>query len=545
MFNIVDKAFKTLVLTDFGRHRVLEHITGKAHPEITRRVGIHNIEGYNLTHVVFGDYHYTDGYGTDVTEVGHPTATVELKESNISMVNNTFVISAELESRSDIREIGVYETINGKRYLFAYIACIMIKRPPTNLLFKIILNISLEMSFIDFDYQDYDVVLKEGSDGQGYAVKESLEDMYDSLTRVQFDLERCIQKNARLIGFNKANVYYNTELKIAECFSTVLLVTRFNKVLTRFIDESMTDYYIFPSRTSYNYKLKNFVDETAYMEVVGDIFDSNKDHIDFTRPTTISYTGTITSMDKCGTIFAKAKSSPDSDEGYLEFVISADDVTDPSSERYLKFTAHSYDMSLEQQLTMENAPEFEPQLVGEYSIVYYITKDTDIYKNVHDRECTFTFTFNGDKDNPKFEFYLNDIHITSDEKIDAGLVQVDNFNYSAPPIMGDFVDDIYGDIDESQLDYKELRRIRILREAAERHYNLRRKYYESFRDDCTLKNYSTFMKSEPLNTSDDDDRFYVTPQYYTLNTIIPSSIVTFSKELPYEDIVFLANVSRS
>ena len=601
MLSIVDKTYKTLILTDYGRKRVLENVAN-----------IHSgtISGFNLTHVCFGNK-LNPGYDTSISEMGNTVSAIELTEDNIMQINNTFYIQIDIESTFDIREIGIYETDGNFRYLFAYLSGIELKKAPPKLPFKVYLNISLEESFMDFDFKDYLIDLKKGD----YASQEGLRIMYDALSKVQINLERCVQKNARVLGFNRANVYYNEQKSISEYFNTFLLLDRFSKVVKRFDGNDMTDYFVFPEVNKTSYTLKNLIDPESMMNVRGAISSANKDNINFTKASSIVYTGTISSMASLGTIVAK--SDPKNDKCYFEFTITSDNIADPEAEAYLKFSAYSYDISLEQQLTVDNAKIKEPTLVGEYSIIYRIIQDNEVYKNFLNKECTFSFVFNGSEEDPKFDFYINDTLITSDEKIEEGFVTVSNFMFVRPPSfvdfndeirydliqdeeegeiikisanMPDYVSNIYedtyyevlseedidklkflgvfdelprgteivsnydettGNVTEDNIqvtnntpDLEYLRQRKIVGDITWRNYNIRHEFYKNMQASCTLKNYSAFIKTDVVDAGTVEHR-YETMQYYTIDTVKPASIVTFAKALSKDEIVYLSNINRS
>ena len=601
MFSIVNKTYKTLILTDYGRKRVLENVAN-----------IHSgtISGFNLTHVCFGNK-LNPGYDTSISEMGNTVSAIELTEDNIMQINNTFYIQIDIESTFDIREIGIYETDGNFRYLFAYLSGIELKKAPPKLPFKVYLNISLEESFMDFDFKDYVIDLKKGD----YASQEGLRIMYDALSKVQINLERCVQKNARVLGFNRANVYYNEQKNISEYFNTFLLLDRFSKVVKRFDGNDMTDYFVFPEVNKTSYTLKNLIDPESTMNVRGAISSANKDNINFTKASSIVYTGAISSMASLGTIVAK--SDPKNDKCYFEFTITSDNIADPEAEAYLKFSAYSYDISLEQQLTVDNAKIKEPTLVGEYSIIYRIIQDNEVYKNFLNKECTFSFVFNGSEEDPKFDFYINDTLITSDEKIEEGFVTVSNFMFVRPPSFVDFNDEIRYDLiqdeeegeiikisanmpdyvsniyedtyyevlseedidklrflgvfdelprgteivsnydkttgnvteDDIQVtnntpDLEYLRQRKIVGDITWRNYNIRHEFYKNMQKSCTLKNYSAFIKTDVVDAGTVEHR-YETMQYYTIDTVKPTSIVTFAKALSKDEIVYLSNINRS
>lgn len=598
MLSIKDRTYKTLILTDYGRHRVMQSLSDNEQ------------KGFNITHLCFGSSYRTN-YDTSITSMGPIVYTVELTPENKFQIDNTFFVQVELESSFDIREIGLFETVGPNRYLFAYLSGLELKKAPKSLSFKILVDVSLEISFKDFDFKDYNVELSDDI----YAQEDDLGKMYNAASRMQIDLERCIQKNARLLGFNRANVYYNEQLKVNECLNSFLLLNRFSNTVKKFENDALTDYFVFPTISKHSYSLRNLVDPESTMSVVGNVLTANKDNIDFTRATSIMYTGTISSLNKTGTIIAK--SDPKNDNCYFEFCISADDVADEKSERYLKFTAYSYDISLEQQLTVDTAKIDEPKIVGEYSIIYRVLQDSEVYKNLLNKECTFSFIFNGSEDNPKFDFYINDLLITSDENINKGLVSVSNFRFFRPPSFVDYEDEIRydfisnekeGDVikvsanlpdfesnlyedtyfeilsdediehlkflgvfDDLQRNNKKisnydkntgmvtpddiqttnntpdmdfLRQHKIVGDITWRNYKIRYEFYKNMQKSCTLRNYTAFYKTEEISEKNVTHR-YETPVYYTLESVKPASLLTFSKALTPDEVVYISNLSRS
>lgn len=605
MLNIIDKTFKDFILTDYGRLRVLENVSGVRPLALKDFLGEGYDPGYKLTHVCLGD-RLIDTYDTSVTRMNHVVDTLPIKEENISKKNETFVIKVELvENKYDIREIGVYETIGARTHLFAYLSGINLKKAPANLSFKLILGISLEFTFKEFSHHEYNIKLADSE----YAMSEDLGELYSSLSQAEVDLERCIQKNARLLGFNRPEVYYQQQRKIGECLSTFLALNRQSKIISNFQDASLTDFFLFPEVTKDHYSLKNLADPDSLMTVSDDIKKATSDHAELNKPLSIIYTGTINTMANCGTIIAK--SDPHNDKCCFEFIISADDVGDPTSERYLRFSAYSYDIDLEQQMSAENADKFEPMLAGEYRIVYKLLRDTPMYKAIMGNEASFSFVFNGDAENPNFDFYINNTLINSEEKIAEGLTFVNNFNYLVPPSFEDHDDLIKCDpitlidgeeaikvsahepdegyrLDEAEFieisdedfdylkafgvfdelvrgedtvsnydkdtsimtvdeiqqaevypDFDFLRRQKIVGDISWRKYKARYDFYQNLYKNCTYRNYTEFRKTITNNGHN-----VVTPVYYTLNDVVPSALMTFSKELTKDEITFISNVYR-
>lgn len=662
MLNIVKKISKTLILTDYGRKRVLENITetGEA-------------AGYNLTHICFGNKLNTI-YDTSITSVGHIIAEVPITTDNMKIDGNKYTITVDLDYDKNIYEIGIYETVGSFRHLFAYIGGIELKDATNKISYKLILSLVLELEFQDFDYPTYNVEMKEPE----YGMHEEVDSLYSDLFNTQLNLERCIQINARKIGFNRPEVYYEQQKEISNDFENSLMINTYGKVVNNFRDGNLVDYFIYPKYDKDNYNIRNLRDLESFMKISKNVQSANKDNVDFTRKTSLVYVGTISSLSKTGTILAKA--DPKTDNAYFTFEISSDDVKDESAEKYLKFTAYSYDMDLYQKLTVDNGEEYEPKIVGEYSIKYRITKDLEMLNNVLNKNCTFTFVFNSDEENPKFLFYINDTCINDrvltsgkagntsfnpdgldigDESYDGELlircipynsaykprksivynvgdkfnlkghsfevisiiesvVVISNDNYSKPPSFEDYKDHVRYDIistldpdvdvlrltaklpthevgiqdivvydeDDVEIDTYDLeelkllgifddlirdnvhisnynatsgnftrdevqtadsvadadflRQYKIIGDITWRNYKLRYDYYQSMQKNCTLKNYSMYLETKETK----DGVPFVNEVYYTLDTVTPTTVMTFSKELTLDDIKFIAQVNR-
>ena len=608
MPDVEQKISKKLILTDYGRKRVLENITPKGYSSAP----------FRLTHVCFGNK-LNVSYDTSISDVGRIAKRVDITNDNIIVKDGVCEIVIDVDgNEGNITEIGVYETlVSGGNIsnLFAYVGGLQVQEVPKGLSFSLLLKIDLKMSFKEVEK---DIIVKNPE----YAHASTLTNIYNDLSRVQIDLERCIQMNARRLGFNKPNVYYNKQLKLSEYLSTFLLMNKYTKVIDKFNDE-ITDYFIFPAMSTDSYIIRNLKDNDSNIKVSNTMYNANKDNIDFERATSIVFTGKIKSMAKHGIIFAK--SDPANDNCYFELKITSDDVTDPTQENYLKFCAYSYDIELEQKLTQsttEEQFENESKLLGEYSISYWINRDKEVLKRVLNKECTFTIVFNGSELNPKFDFYINDILINSEDKMfgDNVYTVVSNYNYLKPPSFVDYNDKICYDVisddyiyitkkgkdglplnqlpdfdsalesddfevidlddlkffgifedllrdneivsnyirsngtftedniqtTNSIVDPEFLRSYKIIGDIYWRNYNIRYNYYKKMKERCTLKNYNMFMSTILLEetTGKVNANAAIEPKYYLLDTVDVSLIITFSKALSAQEVKYIANVNK-
>ena len=75
------------------------------------------------------------------------------------------------------------------------------------------------------------------------------------------------------------------------------------------------------------------------------------------------------------------------------------------------------------------------------------------------------------------------------------------------------------------------------------------KFYNSFKEACTIKNYTSFTETIPYGTpvtySGSSIVNYEDTVYYYLDTIKTTSVVTFGRALSESDIQYIALISQS
>lgn len=689
-----------LVITKYGLRRILERIQNAF-----------DYVPINIAQIGIGNK-LTNSYDSSVTRLKNEIATFEVKPEDITITNDVCTIRSDVVITEGIsmKEIGIYDVIRNQRYLFAYASGFNMVANE-QLSYNLVIDLALKEMFQDIDYRRYGVSV--GSVEPAY--HSDIVDLYNCLSSVQLDLERCIQANSNKLGYNKAEVFYKERRKISEIIRNVLLFGRYQKLVNVYDSDDMTDLFYFPDIDETNYRVRNlqsgpstgisgykvpkfyslykweenawveldgvkedyesyeieeqlpengvdgiiylvyesdaildgsiylrrveynpeyevrennayytkgdFInieDQTFYVEsidnpnsyitVSGDIYHSNIDYMDFSKPTTFIWNGTIGSLENLGVVVGKI--DPDKDRYYFDFRISADDETDDrkkgksgsskpdinshkyidsddnsnkindiidgdlvisnikydsslkdrrsnayyqigesfnitegeetfsfkvssvNNEHYLKFTMYSYDLDTEQgDDVFENYPledgktelrnETEFKIVGHYSIKCYL--DDSIKNEILNKEASYIFIYNGDSDNPKVDFYINTTKMN---------VVVDNFNFTGFPF--------FENRNAPEGDYTNV-------ELAD--YYIRVKFYDSIRNACTIKNYTSFIETVPYDNpviyGGHTIENYPRTKYYIVPNITTNSIMAFGKALTETEINYIALINRS
>ena len=106
---------KNLILTDYGRNKILSNVSEK------------DFDGYNLSYICLGNK-LNKGYNNTIDTMGNIVNKIMLNPEDIEIKDKTCSISFEVDSTSDIYEIGLYDSDDN---LFAYISNICIKKMNT------------------------------------------------------------------------------------------------------------------------------------------------------------------------------------------------------------------------------------------------------------------------------------------------------------------------------------------------------------------------------------------------------------------------------
>ena len=492
-----------LVLTNYGLLRVLERIQN-----------LDTFTPFNIAVIGIGNK-ISNSYDSSISALKNEVATFDVDSEYITVSGDTCTISCDLVMSSGItmRELGVYEVIRGKRYLFAYASGFSMVANE-NLSYDLVVDLSLRVAFKDTDYRKYDVSIGDIE----YAYHPDVVNLYSALSNVQLDLERCIQANANKLGFNKAEVFFKERRKLSELLQTTLLFNRYQKLISKFERSDMTDCFFYPDTDKDNYSIRNLCNSDSYIRVDNALQNANKDYTDLSTPATIIWSGTINSLDKVGIIIGKI--DPKSDRYYFDFRIMSDDVTDDSAEKYLQFTIYSYDVKTAQGVESGETSEFE--VVGHLRIKCYLSES--MRQRILGKDCSYTFVFNGDEDNPNIDFYIDTT------KMD---VIVDNFNFVKFPTQEELAAISNGST--SLLNVADA--------------DIMVKFYNSFKEACTIKNYTSFTETIPYGTpvtySGSSIVNYEDTVYYYLDTIKTTSVVTFGRALSESDIQYIALISQS
>lgn len=537
----------TLVLTKYGMKRILERVENSDFytPLNICKIGVGN--------------KMVLSYDSSIQMLRNEVAVFDIKPEDIVLDENTCTIKSDLSITEGIamQEIGIYEVIRGKRYLFAYASGFSMVANE-DLSYTLVIDLALHISFKDVDYNKYKVSIGEVE----YAHHPDVVGLYNDLSNVQLDLERCVQANSRELGLNRAETFYKERRKLSELIQTTLLFGRYQKFVSKFVNSEMTDCFYYPETDLDSYSIRNLQDPKSHILVNNELQCANVDNINFSIPATIMCTANIGSMEKVGVIFGKI--DPKKDRYYLDFRISSDDVTDPSAEKFLQFTIYSYDLERAQQSEGGIIPEEEVNVVGHYRIKCYLT---DALKQaIIGNDATYTFVYNGEEEDANVDFYINSVKMNVIE---------DKFNFTKFPKFEDLYDKIiYDPVYDGETkpimsveqflhltDYEEF--VYTLKDYVDRefleklkrqgdkdmaNYYIRVRFYETLRKACSLKNFTSYTETVPYETPIEYEGHTVTSyedtKYYYLDSVKISSIIAFNKALSEPEIQYLALVSQ-
>lgn len=436
-----------LILTNYGRERILQRIAE----------GI-EFDGFNFTSIILGDK-LNNSYTPAISDVGNKTVKFEISDENVTQNKNTVTIETnlDLDGEFTIQEIGLYETIENKDYLFAYASGFSMIKGKT-ISYDLIIDLSLALTFENEHYSRFNTVL----DDSEYALSPVMDRMFVSLTETHLDLERCVEINSRELSYNKAQAFMTEQQKISNILRNILLFGRYEKTISKLGLTSMTDCFYYPSEKPVNYIIKNlrdevsniyedvfknrytlytplsddedayFVDsqgtkyayvevedavthkikigirkstgvfveltklESSVMKVSGSLQICNRDNIDLSKAASIIYTTTLNKITTENIILGKL--NPNEDEYYFDFRVIYDK---DRAENGLQFTIYSYDYKKAKNKTYTD----ERELVGHYRIKYFPPSEEKV--TIAENETMFSFIYNGDIENPQVLMYVN------------------------------------------------------------------------------------------------------------------------------------------
>lgn len=240
-----------IVITKYGRNRICQKIAEGA-----------DFVPFNLCKIVLGDkisYNYD---GDSVTEMGNKTYEFDITDDNITMNGNIVRIETHLDIEGGMimRELGVVEKIDGKEYLFAYASGFdMIKEESVS--FTLVINLALSEYFENEHYRNYDVSLNTNK----YALFPEVTKLYEMLSTFQLDFERCVEGNAKELGYFTPQVLSDYQARLSNMMLSVLTFNRFNKISTLESTSHITDCFFYTGATENNYKIRNVKGEAIFL----------------------------------------------------------------------------------------------------------------------------------------------------------------------------------------------------------------------------------------------------------------------------------------
>ena len=207
-----------LILTNYGKRRILQRIVE----------GV-NFDGFNFTHIILGDK-LNNTYNSSITALGNETLEFEISDENITQIKNTVTIETNLDLEGEVimQEIGLFETIENRRFLFAYASGFsMVKK--ASISYDLVVDLSLSLTFENEHYSRFETIL----DDSEYALAPSMNRLFVTLTESQLDLERCIEINSRELSYNKAQAFMLEQQKVSDTLRNILLFGRYEKTISR------------------------------------------------------------------------------------------------------------------------------------------------------------------------------------------------------------------------------------------------------------------------------------------------------------------------
>lgn len=390
-----------LILTNYGKTRILQRIAEGT-----------DFQSFNFTSIGLGSK-MSKTYTADITKMNDEVMSFPISDENVTLSQNTATIETNLDIDTELtmQEIGLYETIDNKRKLFAYASGFsMVKTKKVT--YDLIIDLSLSLTFQNEHYSKYDVVMDESE----YALAPKMTNMFSSLTHFQLDFERCIELNARELGYNKAQAFMLQHQNTINTLKNILLLGRYEKTINKVGIDSMTDCFYYPSEKPTNYSIVNLRDSASQMQVSGDLQICNKDNIDLSKPMSLVYTATLNLFSKESIILGKI--NPNEDEYYFDFRVIYDNDREDFG---LQFTIYSYDEITSKKKDYSN----ERKLVGHYRVKYFPSaQEKTIITN---NETMFSFVYNGSIEHPEIKMYINTKLVNNSPNF-----IIDNFNYMGP-----------------------------------------------------------------------------------------------------------------
>lgn len=579
-----------LILTNYGKARIVQRIAlGES---FTR---------FNFTDITIGDK-LNNSYTSNIKVMGNETIKFDISDEDVIQNKNTVTIETNLNLEGEVimQEVGLFETINGVRRLFAYASGFsMIKKESIS--YTLIIDLSLSLTFENEHYSRYNVAMNDAE----YALAPNMNRLFVSLTEAQLDLERCIEINSRELGYNKAQSFMLEQQKISNTLHNILLFGRYEKSIARLGIDNMTDCFYYPVETAINYVIKNLKDENinkytdannvwytlvspfggskhfvdpdgntylyavkdnkegfyrsanmfvvltpvphSVMTVNGNLQLCNRDNIDLSNAASIVYTTTLNTIQKENRIII-GKINPNEDEYYFDFRVIYDKDRD---EHGLQFTIYSYDYIKAKTRTYSD----EHKLVGHYRIKYFPNDEERVA--ITTNETMFTFVYNGNIENPDIKMYINTTLVNNaveEQVLRYAFTYTDNSGEHIIYANRDMIPSKLYNFDGTEYEGDSFKIINnnVFYEGHEMSYSPSKNistYLDRFIVDnfnymgpcAQFKERCTLRNYSQTKSTDT----YQKPMYYLIPEVKNSSILAFNRELNDADILYLSLISKS
>jgi len=187
------------IITEYGINRFNNFIVTK-------------VNNFNFTKIKLGDGKgYSPILDTSLTDLTNPVYSIDIIDKALENNTATLIINIP-EGIQDfrIKEIGLYETVNGLDYLFAIASVNTYK--PKELDFSLTIQIRFDLSIVNFYPFELDLIVVD----EPYATVNELEALKWSWLYAETALYEATEKNAIEIGLDKIESTYEKEISLEQ-----------------------------------------------------------------------------------------------------------------------------------------------------------------------------------------------------------------------------------------------------------------------------------------------------------------------------------------
>ena len=287
----------------------------------------------------------------------------EFPITEVTKSGDNILLKAKIESDVylTIGKIGLYCTIDGERRLFSELRGLNLKKT-RDLSYDLIIYVNTTVQFVNTNVYP-EIALKEDP----FVKKLDFERIKKVFLNANTDLERAIEKNSELIGYNKPQVFYKHEqnLKIIEdnWFNT----SAYLKMISPSYNYVPLNFFPFIKNTYNSYDIKDLVtfNELNAIKITDGSFKGDLDSIKFLGSATLSVVLDISDLSD-RILLAKVRFGSTPEDTFKYFVLSLENLS-------IKFSFYT-------ETSVENIVvplSFEDQLVYNHPTLISIVQSTE------------------------------------------------------------------------------------------------------------------------------------------------------------------------